>query len=63
MDRNEARNLGERPRFTTRIVFLETPEVAQTLERFAAESGRSVAAEIRAAVRYWIRAWEENDDD
>jgi hypothetical protein len=47
MDTKQARNAGDRARFTTRIVFLEDPDVAEELERSAIEAGRSVAAEIR----------------
>ena len=62
MDTKQARNAGDRARFTTRIVFLEDPNVAEELERSAIEAGRSVAAEIRGAIRYWLSAWEKTDD-
>lgn len=58
MDKDRVRTIATaQPRFTRRLVFMEEPEVAETLERYANESGRSVGAEIRGAIRYWIEAW------
>jgi hypothetical protein len=45
----------ERPVYRHRVVFAETPEVAAALEERAAEHGRSIAAEVRAAVREHLR--------
>jgi hypothetical protein len=48
MDRQQ---VTEPPQYRQRVVFAETPEVAAALEQRAVEHGRSVAAEVRAAVR------------
>lgn len=48
-------------RFTHRVVFFETPELADKLAAMAHEQGHSLAAEIRGAVRHWINSWEPND--
>jgi hypothetical protein len=45
----------ERPGFVRRVVFAETTEVAAALEERAVEHGRSIAAEVRAAVREYLR--------
>jgi hypothetical protein len=52
------RRAGPDPVFTARFVFHEEPAILEKLERAAFRSGHSVAAEIRAAVRYWLDAWE-----
>jgi plasmid stability protein len=49
----------ERPSYIRRVVFAEDPRIAQALEQRAIEHGRSVAAEVRAAVREHLR-WEEH---
>ena len=49
---------GPPPRFTSRVVVMEQPEVLAKLEQLASDSGHSVAAEIRSAIRYWLQAWE-----
>jgi hypothetical protein len=48
-----------RPLFAQRVVFAETPAVARALEQRAIEHGRSVAAEVRAAVREHLRREEQ----
>jgi hypothetical protein len=49
----------ERPLYVTRLVFAETPAVARALEQAAIEHSRSVAAEVRAAVREHLRREEQ----
>ena len=49
-------------RFTARLVVLEEPEVAEKIARMARENAHSLAAEVRGAIRYWIDAWDKNDD-
>jgi hypothetical protein len=49
---------GPPPRFTGRLVLQEEPEVIRRLEQAAELSGHSVAAEIRAAVRWWLKETE-----
>ena len=44
----------ERPRLTRRIALFETPRVVAELEERAADAGRSLSAEVRAALRAWI---------
>ena len=46
----------ERPRFSQRLVILETPEIAERVVEAAEIAGHSVAAEIRGAIRYWLQA-------
>jgi hypothetical protein len=48
------RRPGPPPRYTVRLVTMEEPKVVAELEEMAEQSGRSVASEVRAAVRYWI---------
>ena len=45
----------ERPPYAQGVVFAETPAVARALEQRAIEHGRSVAAEVRIAVREHLR--------
>jgi hypothetical protein len=46
-------------RFTQRLVVMEEPEVIESLQQQARDSGHSVAAEVRAALRYWRSVWEQ----
>ena len=48
-------------RFTRRVSFYEEPDMVAAVEELARDSGRSTAAEIRAAIRYWLRANEGNE--
>jgi hypothetical protein len=57
IDKSQRRPGPER-RFTSRLVTMEEPEVVARLEQLADQSGRSVASEVRAAIRYWISATE-----
>ena len=50
----------ERPLYGTRVVFAETPAVARALDRRAIEHGRSMAAEVRIAVREHLRREEQS---
>jgi hypothetical protein len=50
---------AERARFTARLVVLETPDIARKIARMAESSGHSLAAEVRAALRFWIAQWED----
>ncbi len=50
----ESEHAVERPLYRQRVVFAEDPRVARALEQ-ALEHGRSVAAEVRAAVREHLR--------
>jgi len=43
--------IADKPSYIRRVVFAEDPRVAAALEQRAIEHGRSVAAEVRAAVR------------
>jgi hypothetical protein len=52
----EQQRVVERPTFIRRVVFAEEPAIAEALEQLAFQSGRSVAAEVRAAVREHLRA-------
>jgi hypothetical protein len=52
------RRPGPPPRFTSRLVICEEPDVIRQLEEQAASSGVSVASEIRQAVRWWLKASE-----
>jgi hypothetical protein len=52
------RRPGPERRFTSRLVTMEEPQVVAQLEQLAEQSGRSVASEVRAAIRYWITATE-----
>jgi len=47
-------------RFTRRLTFFEEPAVATDLEQLARDRGCSTAAEIRAAIRWWLRAHEDD---
>jgi plasmid stability protein len=49
----------ERPTYVRRVVFAEDPRIARALEQRAIEHGRSVAAEVRAAVREHLRRKEQ----
>lgn len=51
--------IPKRARFTRKVAFFEAPELVEVIERLARESGRSMAAEIRAALRYWVSANED----
>jgi hypothetical protein len=57
IDRRQ-RHPGPEARYTVRLATMEEPEVVARLARLAEDSGRSVAGEVRAAVRYWISANE-----
>jgi plasmid stability protein len=48
----------DRPLYRQRVVFAEDPRVARALEERAVAHGRSVAAEVRAAVREHLRRRE-----
>lgn len=50
---------SERPTYDRHVVFAEDPKVAAVLEQRAVEHGRSVAAEVRAAVREHLRREEQ----
>ena len=47
--------------FTARMVVMERAEIAEEVSRRAAASGRSLAAEVRAAIRYWLDGWGSED--
>jgi hypothetical protein len=49
-----ARSRASAARFTRRVTFAEDPDVVDQLEELAEGWGRSLAGEVRAAVRYWI---------
>jgi hypothetical protein len=53
---------AEAKRFTRRLVVLEEPRVAARIEELAGEAGHSMSAEIRTAVRWWIRSIENQDE-
>lgn len=53
-DTATARRESSRARFSHRVAHFEQPEIVEQLEQLAADSGRSLSAEIRAASRYWI---------
>jgi hypothetical protein len=60
MDKDRARIVAtDRPRFTARLVVMEEPAVVEKLDQWSQENGRSLASEVRAAIRYWISAWED----
>jgi hypothetical protein len=48
-------------RFTRRISTFEDPRVVDRLERAAADSGLSVSAAIRSAIRYWLGPEDEDE--
>lgn len=50
---------GPEPRFSRRVAFMEQPEVVALMEELAVENGRSLASEIRVALRYWLKAGQE----
>ena len=52
------RRPGPPARYRARVVLMEEPEIVEKLDRSAIKAGHSVAAEIRAAVRSWLSAWE-----
>jgi len=61
VDHAELEDLGATgARFTHRIVALEEPRIVEELESLAYGSGSSVAAQVRAAIRYWLQAHEVN---
>jgi hypothetical protein len=47
-------------RFTRRFVFYEEPAVIAKINELAVQTGHSLSAEIRAALRYWVKAWEDS---
>ncbi len=49
------------PRYTQRIVILEEPKVIERVRGMAEASGHSLAAEIRQALRWWLRSNESED--
>jgi plasmid stability protein len=51
--------IAERPTYIRRVVFVEDPRIAEALEQRAIEYGRSVASEVRAAVREHLRREEQ----
>jgi hypothetical protein len=53
------RRPGPEPRYTIRLVTMEEPQIVARLGRLAEESGRSVASEVRAAVRWWPQSMED----
>jgi len=53
---------AEARRFVRRFTFFEEPAVLEQVERYARESGRSTASEIRAALRWWIDGHEDDDE-
>ena len=62
MDTAEARTLGDPPRYTHRLVVLEEGQVVDRLASMASESGHSLSAEVRSAIRFWIKAWDAADE-
>ena len=54
---NQTAEDSSRAVFTARMVVMEHPEIAEEMSRRAAASGRSLAAEVRAAIRYWLDGW------
>lgn len=48
-------------RFTRRVHLAEEPSVVADLESMAVESGHSLAAEFRMAVRWWLRIHASED--
>jgi hypothetical protein len=48
-------------RLSRRIVFFETPAVAEEIERRARSNGAPVAAEVRRIIREALRASERAD--
>jgi predicted DNA-binding protein len=51
---------GQVARFVRRVAFHEEPEVLQRLEELAHDNGRSLAAELRGAIRYWLDCHQED---
>jgi plasmid stability protein len=58
---NQTAEDSSRAVFTARMVVMERPEIAEEVSRRAAASGRSLAAEVRAAIRYWLDGWGSED--
>jgi hypothetical protein len=54
---------AEVAKFTKRIVVLEEPRVAVRMEELARASGHSTAAEVRGAIRWWIRSLEYQENN
>ena len=54
---NQTAEDSSRAVFTARMVVMERPEIAEEMSRRAAASGRSLAAEVRAPIRYWLDGW------
>ncbi|MDP9329996.1 MAG: ribbon-helix-helix domain-containing protein [Actinomycetota bacterium] len=48
----------EGARFTHRLQVHEDPNIAEQIRKLSRDSGRSLAAEVRAAIRYWLQANE-----
>lgn len=48
---------------SARIVVMEEPSVVEELAQMARASGRSLSAEVRGAIRYWLAAHEPIGDD
>ncbi len=44
--------------YVRRVVVMEDPEVVKRLEALSRTYGRSLSAEVRAAVRYWLAEYE-----
>jgi hypothetical protein len=49
-------------RFSRRLVILETPTVVARLEQLAERAGHSTSAEVRSAIRLWLRSVDGLDD-
>lgn len=45
-------------RFSKRLVILEEPRIAERIQELAAQAGHSSSAEIRGAIRLWLRSCE-----
>jgi len=56
---HDTKDRTERPLYRQRVVFAEDPRVAAALEERVVEHGRSVAAEVRAAVREHLNREEQ----
>jgi len=52
-----------RTRFTRRLAFYEDPEIVALLEQLAWGDGVSVAAAMRGACRYYLRAYDLIPDE
>jgi hypothetical protein len=58
---NQTAEDSSRAVFTARMVVMERPELVEEMSRRAAASGRSLGAEVRAAIRYWLDGWASED--